>query len=196
MPKQGDQPEHPFAGTQATQMLKDGLTRAADDRGLSTRAAARELGYKATVVISHMATGRAPIPLDRAVEIAQVVGLDVPTFYAAVLEQRYPGSLAILRLDGRQRSLDDDFLEELQVIAGGRLSDLSADHKDLIREVVSARSPKRRWLSLLELPVILLLRRLRPDLPQSGMRPADAEALEQALRSRSAPASSRGNSQP
>jgi hypothetical protein len=177
MPTDAADCDFPFKGTEATKMLKAGLERAADERGLSTRAAARELGYKATVVISHMATGRVPIPLDRAVEIAEVTGLDPRKFYIAVLEQRHPGSAGILGLGSTAGEVTDSFAEELQVIAGCRLTELPVEHKAVIREVVSERHPRRRWLSLAELSVIAMLRRYRPRLTEEGLAPGEFERI-------------------
>jgi hypothetical protein len=173
--------DQPFKETAATQMLHTALQRAAKERGLSTRAAARELGYKATVVISHMATGRVPIPLERAVEIAQVVGLDPPAFYAAVLEQRYPGSSEMLGLANRNVERPGTFVSELTVLAGCGLEELPEEHRRILREVVSERAPARRWLSIAELPTVLALRRLRPDMSKHGLTHDDIVAIRSAL---------------
>lgn len=54
-----------WADTAAAKMLLSGLERARDQMGLSVRQLAKSLGYKQAVVLSHMATGRAPIPIDR-----------------------------------------------------------------------------------------------------------------------------------
>jgi hypothetical protein len=169
--------EFPFRGTAATEMLKQGLLKAASERGLSTRAAARELGYKATVVISHMATGRVPIPLDRAFEIAEVIGLDPRPFYIAVLEQRHPDSAEILSLDSDVRMATDSFAAELQMIAGCSLNELPDEHKAVMREVISERHPRRRWLSLAELSVVATLRRYRPRLAEAGLTPNELDRI-------------------
>lgn len=162
------------------EMLRDGLRRAAHERGMSTRAAAKELGYSATVVISHMATGRVPIPLDRAVEIAGVVGLDKSTFYSAVLEQRHPGSAEILGL-GAPPNGSDAFFAELNLIAGCELAELPDEHKTVIREVVSERHPRRRWLSFPGLSVMEALRRHRPRLEEEGLSAAELERIADVL---------------
>jgi hypothetical protein len=178
MPTDAADCDFPFKGTEATKMLKAGLERAANERGLSTRAAARELGYKATVVISHMATGRVPIPIDRAVEIAEVVGLDPRKFFMAVLEQRHPGSTEVLRLPSQIGSSSNPFTAELELLAGSALGHLPEEHKRVLREVVSDRSPARRWLSIAELPTILLLRQLRPEISAQGMPQDDLAGIE------------------
>jgi hypothetical protein len=171
----------PFKGTEATNMLKAALDTIADERGLSNRAVARQLGYKATVVISHMATGRVPIPLERAVEIASVVGLDPRQFFLAVLEQRHPGSMSVLGAHALTSVSPDAFSAELEVLAGSKLGELPEEHKRIIREVVSERAPARRWLSIAELPTILLLRRLRPEMSKHGMPRDDLRGIEASL---------------
>ena len=63
--------EHQYASTSAAQMLAHGLRSASQERGTSLREIGRRLKYKQPVVLSHMATGRVPIPLDRAAAIAR-----------------------------------------------------------------------------------------------------------------------------
>jgi hypothetical protein len=177
MPTDAADCDFPFKGTEATKMLKAGLERAANERGISTRAAARELGYKATVVISHMATGRVPIPLDRAAEIAEVVGLDPRDFYLAVLEQRHPGAAEILGSGESDDPYGDRFAAELSLLAGCALGALSQEHKHVLREVVAERSPSRRWLSVAELPAILMLRSVRPGMREHGLTPSEIRKI-------------------
>ena len=57
--------DYPLKETVATRMLAKALEDAARDRDLSQRQIARQLGYKGSVVLSHMALGRVPIPIDR-----------------------------------------------------------------------------------------------------------------------------------
>jgi hypothetical protein len=87
---------------------------------------AGQLGYKSAVVLSHMRTGRLPIPIDRAGEIAKMVGLEPARFLILVLEQRYPD------VDFKRAFKKDDepgaasslpvgvgvFLKEVEVAAG------------------------------------------------------------------------------
>lgn len=82
---------YPLAHTQASKMLGEAFERIREQKGLSQRQVAAMLGYKASVVLSHMASGRAPIPIGRAPELAQVLDLDPAEFLLAVLEQREPG---------------------------------------------------------------------------------------------------------
>lgn len=176
--------DFPYENTRATQLLKAGLARAADQRGLSTRAAARELGYKATVVISHMATGRVPIPLDRAAEIAEVIGLPPREFFLAVLEQRHPGAEKVLENFDQRTSRSDNFANELAMLAGCDLDRLSDEHKRILREVVCDRAPARRWLSLAELPTVAALREVWPSFSERGLPKAELGGVERFLKSR------------
>lgn len=167
--------DNPFAESEAAQMLSAAL----DESGLSTREVARRLGYKATVVISHMATGRVPIPLDKAADIAKAVSLDPSRFVKAVMVQRHPDAAKFLSSTGTPGAHSDPLCAELTLLAGCDLSELSDDHKKVLREVVADKSPARRWLSLAELPTILMLRGRRPRMSESGI-PAGELALIQA----------------
>ena len=174
--------EFPFKETAATEMLKAALQNAQDERGLSTRAVARKLGYKASVVISHMQTGRVPIPLDRAADIAEVVGIDPREFLLAVLEQRHPGSLKVLGANESTTASPQHFVAELEVLAASRLDDLPEEHKRVLREVVTDKAPARRWLTIAELSTMLLLRRVRPDFATHGIPQDDLSGIEAFLK--------------
>jgi len=178
--QQGEANVLEFKETVAAQMLRTALDKAAE-RGVSTRAVARQLGYKATVVISHMATGRVPIPLDRAAKIAEVVGMDTRRFFLAVLEQRHPGSTAVLGAQDYAAAAPDPFAAELELLAGSSLGELPEEHKRVLRDVVSDRAPARRWLSAAELPTVLLLRRLRPGFSEHGITREDLSGIEALL---------------
>ena len=69
----------------AVRMLSAALAIASRERGLSLRKAGALLNYRQPVVLSHMATGRAPIPIDKAEEIADVLGMDPAEFLKAVV---------------------------------------------------------------------------------------------------------------
>jgi hypothetical protein len=173
-----DRDEFPFHDSRAAQMLRTGLLQAAQDRGLSVRGAARELNYKSSVVISHMQNGRVPIPLDRSVEIARVVGLPEDAFCLAVLDQRHPDVIPAIT---RALSLghgQDGFYGELQALAGSPLEALPAGHQRILREVVSARNPEGRWLEPPEVPVIQMLRAFRPEMVEHGLSADDFMAIK------------------
>jgi cyanate lyase len=152
-----------LADSHAARMLSDGLARASQERGLSLRKIAASLGYKQAVVLSHMATGRAPIPIDRAAELADALDIDRRTFVLAVLAQRHP------TVDWHEIARPSDLdprdvrlVEELEAILGHPVSELESEHRMVFREVASDRAPARRWLSVHELPLVEAMReRLR-----------------------------------
>ena len=166
-------------GTRAQLMLDEGLRRA-QAAGRSQRTVAGELGYKSSVVLSHMGSGRVPIPVDRARDIAVNLSLDGDAFILAVLEQRYP--------DIDFRSLfnvaysSNRTVAKLEGAAGCSLDTLPSEVLSVLEEVVAARNPRRRWLAPAELATMDLIRGLRPDSPYSGLSDDDRLAIERALR--------------
>lgn len=157
-------------------MLADGLRRASADRDLSLRQIGKRLGYSQAVVLSHWATGRAPIPIDRAIDIAREVGLPQKQFLLAVLEQRHTDvDWSLITSPG------DEFVVELEALARRPLAALNADQQQVMREVACDPSPGRRWLTPAEIPVIETLRERRPLLRTEGLSPHDKRALREAL---------------
>jgi transcriptional regulator with XRE-family HTH domain len=168
--------DYPHAKSDAAKMLADGLKTAASERGLSLREIGRRLGYRQPVALSHWATGRTPIPIDRAVEIAGAVGLPRKQFLLAVLEQRHSDvDWSIVTTPG------DEFAVQLEDLAGGPSSALNTDQRAIMREVVRDPSPARRWLSVAEIPVIDAVRELRPLVRTEGLSSGDKKALREAL---------------
>jgi hypothetical protein len=156
-------------------MLADGI-RAASAGGLSVRQLGKRLRYRQAVVLSHMANGRVPIPLDRALDIAREVGLPAKEFLLAVLEQRHSQvDWSLITAPG------DHFIEELESLAGKPLSAVNAEQRHVMREVVCDPRPARRWLSLAELPAIEVLRERRPHVRTEGLNAEDKESLRRAL---------------
>jgi hypothetical protein len=165
---QGDSADYPLANSEATRMLAEGLKAADEEKGLSQRTIAKMLNYKSSVVLSHMALGRVPIPIDRALEISRLLKLDSAKFLLAVLQQRHP-DIDFIRLLGagkvasRAPTKSDSYLkEELEAIAGRSLDDLPVDKADVMREVVGDANPARRWVSFNELPTVELIRQKKP----------------------------------
>jgi transcriptional regulator with XRE-family HTH domain len=156
--------EHRYANTAAARMLADGLRSAAQERGLSLREIGRRLGYKQPVVLSHMAKGRVPIPIDRAPEIAHQVGMRPDRFLEAVLHQHHP-QIEWGLITGTERA------------AGKSVSELSAGHQQVIREVVQDQKPEERWLAIPEIAAVKLLRELFPNMRKSGLSEEDQDAL-------------------
>ena len=171
---------YPLKDTRATIMLAEAM-KAAQVSGRSQRdIATKNLGYKSSVVLSHMTAGRVPIPIDRAEEIASALGMDTQTFQLAVLEQRFPDVDFKTLFNVAYSS--DRTVGRLEAVAGCSLNDLPADTRAMLDEVVAARNPKRRWLEPAELATIDLIRRLRPDSPSEGLSEVDRQAIEKALR--------------
>jgi hypothetical protein len=170
--------EYPYASSQAAQLLAGALRRKAEEERISVRAIGKQLGYKQAVVLSHMANGRVPIPVDRATDIARAVGLPEREFLIAVLEQRHD------EVDwGLITSSSDEFVDELEAIAGQPLSTLSPEHRQVVREVVAEPRPQRRWLALAEVPLVEAIRNTVPQVRSDGMPRWMIEKLTSALRS-------------
>jgi hypothetical protein len=176
--------DYPLANTQASRMFAEALERAADENGQSQRQLAKILNYKSSVVLSHMALGRVPIPIDRAMDFARLLKLDPEKFVLAVLEQRHP-DIDFKRLFGvtsKQKSVakggrESFTLDELESIAGNALDDLPVDQINVMREVASDPKASRRWLTLSELQTIDLIRQSKPE----GLTPAERSKLKQFL---------------
>lgn len=173
------QTDYPLRGTRAQVML-EGAMKAAQAAGRSQRDVANELGYKTSVVLSHMTVGRVPIPIDRAKDIAAALGLDSNKFLLAVLEQRFP-EVDFSTLFNISYS-SDKTVQRLESIAGCSLDELPVETLAVLEEVVAARNPRRRWLAPVELPSVELVRSLRPDSQFSGLNDEDRRSIEKALR--------------
>lgn len=170
--------DYPYASSQAAQMLAEGLRRAAADRSLSVRQIGKRMGYSQAVVLSHWATGRTPIPIDRAIDVAREVGLPKKQFLLSVLEQRHKDvDWSLITSPG------DEFVVELEDLAGRPLSALNADQQHVLRETVCDPNPARRWLSAAEIPIMELIRERRPLVRSEGLSPRDRKTLKQALKS-------------
>lgn len=165
--------EHRWAETPAARMLASGLRVAAMERGLSLREIGRRLDYKQPVVLSHMATGRVPIPLDRALDIAREVGLPEKQFLQEVLQQRHPD------VDWRLiTAAADPFVDELETVARKPLSDLSVEHQRVLKDVVRDPAPDSRWLSVHEIAALQQLRKIFPHMQREGLSSDDRSLLD------------------
>lgn len=157
-------------------LLAGALAEMATSKRISLREIGRRLGYKQPVVLSHMSSGRTPIPLDRAGEIARAVELPERKFVLSVLEQRHQG------IDWRSISAnEDEFIDELVNIAGTWLGDLPSEQRSVLREVVADSQAGKRWLTIAELGAIQLIRDLRPHLRTEGLTTGDRRAIREAL---------------
>lgn len=170
-----------WADTAAARMLLAGLDRAREERGLSVRQLAKTLGYKQAVVLSHMATGRAPIPLDRAEQFAAALEIDPGKFLRAVLEQRHPDVNWELITADASATAADNLAAQLEIILNAPLSDLTVEQRRVLREVAADRSPGRRWLSVHELPIIEEIRSRRGSAGDGGLSDEEIDAILAAL---------------
>ena len=169
--------DYPLADTAAARMLSEGLARAKDENGLSVRQIGKLMNYKTAVVLSHMATGRVPIPIDRAMQMADLLKLDSKSFLLAVLRQRHPEvDWGIVIGSGRSAAA-----MELEAVLGARLKDLSQEQRAVMREVAAEPRPRRRWLSVHELHAVEVLREMRPSVSSNGLSAADTEVLRERL---------------
>ena len=162
-------------------MLRSAFDRAHRERRLSIRMLAKQLDYKQATVLSHMASGRVAIPLERAPDIARAVGIPPSIFLAAAVAQRLPKEDHLLLVEQDSATLSQGLAADLQVIAGVELDRLSDEHKAILKEVVSDAHPQRRWLSVAEVPIVTLIRRHRPQFSQDGISEKDRSAIETVL---------------
>lgn len=173
--------DYPLADTTAARMLSEGLARAKHEQGLSIRQIGKQMGYKTAVVLSHMALGRAPIPIDRAEELSDNLGIDKAAFLQAVVRQRHPGISWHLLTEGRRLSASDNLANELEAVLGCTLKDLSNEQRAVMREVAAEARPRRRWLTVHELHAVEVLRVAVPEMRTEGVPSADLTAIQALL---------------
>lgn len=173
-----------YRDSAAARLLSAGLANAANEEGLSQRSLAKLLGYKQSVVLSHMALGRVPIPLERAVQLADLLGIGKREFLMAVLAQRLPDvDWSEIIASGATENQDGGFVSSLEIIARGPLDGLSLTQKSVMREVARDTYAGERWLSVHEVPSVALLRSLRPGMRTNGLLAEDQEAIRAVLTS-------------
>ena len=173
--------DYPLADTAAARMLSEGLARAKDENGLSVRQIGKLMNYKTADVLSHMATGRVPIPIDRAMQMADLLKLDSKSFLLAVLRQRHPEVDWGIVIGSGRSAAADSLAMELEAVLGARLKDLSQEQRAVMREVAAEPRPRRRWLSVHELHAVEVLREMRPSVSSNGLSAADTEVLRERL---------------
>lgn len=174
-----------LADSEAARMLSAALSKASSEHGLSLRKIAPLVGYKQAVVLSHMATGRIPIPFEKAEKIAEVLGMNARDFLRAILKQRHP-EVSWSLISGSEIEYSDDFLGGLAEGLNGQALTLNQDQLAVIREIAADPDPRRRWLSSEEAAAIEILRSAqatseslgKPDLeapPIPSRHPATSE---------------------
>lgn len=172
--------DYPLADSEATKILAAGLERLQRETGATQKEVATRLNYRTSVVLSHMALGRVPIPIDRANDIARELGLDPSRFLLATLKQRHP-EVDFEALFGVQMRQESALASELSAIAGESLDQLPAPTKEILRDVVATRQPERRWLSSTELPIVEMIRQRYPNVRREGLGPDDRQQLVSCL---------------
>ncbi len=180
MPNEQSNSDYPLADDPATKMMAAGFERLKDEEGLTQRELANRLGYRTSVVVSHMASGRVPIPIDRAFDIANVLRLDPKRFMLAILEQRFP-SANIRELLGVQFVSGGRVAAHLELLAGIELDDLPGETLSVMEQVISTVRPQRRWLSVEELALVEHLRRRFPSLKKRSLGGAELMQLERCM---------------
>lgn len=154
-------------------MLRSGLANYASQPGKSIRKLGTQLGYKQAAILSHMASGRVPIPLDRAVDLAAALDLDVTTFVASVLKQRHPEAYEVLA-----RAPSED---RFAFVHSANALDLTPAHDRVIREVMRDARPQERWMTIPELETMERIRATQPKISTYGLSQEELQALERAL---------------
>jgi len=170
--------DYPLSDSPAARMLAEGLSRAKDEQGLSIRQIGRQMGYKTSVVLSHMALGRVPIPIDRVEELAGILKLDKRSFLQAVVRQRHPDVSWELLAESGHALGTDNLAQELQAVLGARLQDLNREQRSVMREVAAEHSPRRRWLSVHEIHAVEALRELFPHIGTEGVASEDLNKIQ------------------
>ena len=173
---------YPFSESPAARMLAEGLARAKEEQGLSVRQIGKLMNYKTAVVLSHMATGRVAIPIDRAAELADILKMDKKSFISEVLRQRHPDLPWGLIMRSGQDLGADSLAHELEAVLGARLKDLNREQRAVMREVASENAPRKRWLTVHELHAVEVLREMRPSVSSDGLSAADLATLREGLR--------------
>ncbi|RYY28379.1 MAG: XRE family transcriptional regulator [Sphingomonadales bacterium] len=172
--------DFPYLDTQAARMLASGIQRASVRDGISLRQLGKRLGYKQAVVLSHMASGRVPIPIDRAQDLATTLEVDPKMFLAAVLDQRHPDVDWAL-ITGMHDTAGSTFHLAADLTGGRAVDELTPGQRAVMREVAADPQASRRWLSVHEVEAVEMLRELRPTMVREGLGPGDRRALRDAL---------------
>jgi len=97
---------------------------------------------------------------------------------AAVVAQKVPGAEDLLAV-GEEQTFGLAF--DLTQIAGVTLDGLTVEQKAVLKEVAADPSPRRRWLSVAEIPFVTLVRKSRPNVQIEGLPERDAVRLRRAL---------------
>jgi hypothetical protein len=151
-----------YADSRAAAMLAEGLKRYTAQHPGGLRAVAADLEIKQATVLSHMATGRIGIPLDRATELASKLEINVADFCLAVLEQRAP--TVYKALDDELVLLESSRLPTglREVLAGVTSDRITDEHTQIIGEILATKRPAEKWMRPLEDDIVRVVRDIFP----------------------------------
>jgi len=167
-------PDLPFGGTRAAEMLAASLKRyTAENRG-GLRALAARVGMKQATVLSHMGTGRIGIPLDRVQQLAEILDLDPHEFAAAALDQRAPGLFQFVA--SATSTAQEPTVDQLYKIVG-RVSGLQPEQVSAIQHILRSGNPKARWSTGTEAELVDYVRKYFPF----GLSDSDLAAVKSAI---------------
>lgn len=175
--------DYPYAHTRAAVMLSAAIDAMKERGDGSLRQIAGRLGYKSAVVLSHLRTGRLPIPIDRVSDIARATKMDEGRFLLAVLEQRHPDVdfLSLLATEAGTKAKNDQRNDAVQALIGKAAPDLNRDQVGVIREVAADPAPRKRWCGVNEALVLDFLRTELPEIARNGLTAKDQQTLKTAL---------------
>lgn len=171
--------DYPLANTEACRMLAKALEQANEEKGWSQRSVAKMLNYKNSVALSHMAIGRVPIPVDRAIDFARLLKMEQSEFLIAVLQQRHPEIdfkrvlASFSKPSGKSKSNDSMLVTELEAISGVPMDELPVATINVLRDVVADKNGARRWMRMGEVPLIEHIRKSKPE----GLSPSETKRL-------------------
>jgi len=170
--------EHPFPylDTEAALMLRTALDHHKRSKKVSLRQLSKQLGYKQSAILSHMANGRVAIPLDRAEELADALQMSKPHFLSAVIKQRHSNFFDAVSKVAASSVSNANF-------AGSDWQSLNEAQARVIREVVRDKYPDERWLTPHEVAFMCEIRKLFPDIGIKGLSENEFARVKSALQS-------------
>lgn len=167
----------PFADTEAAILFRTLLDQYVHRNNSSLRRLAAELGYKQSTVLSHMASGRVPIPIDRAAEFADHLNIPRATFLSAVLKQRHPDVLEAVAANVGGPNQQHYLSDSLRI----QNSKMTKSQQRIVQEVLRDYCPEERWLTPAEVPLISFLRNTIPEIFEQELSAAQRHALTEAI---------------
>lgn len=176
-PRAAPETPFPFADTEASMLFRALLDQYVHRNNSSLRKLAAELGYKQSTVLSHMASGRVPIPIERAAEFADHLNVPRATFLPAVLKQRHPDVLEAVAA-----TVGEPYQQHhLSSSVGIQNSKMTKSQQRIVQEMLRDSYPEERWLTPAEVPLINFLRNATPEIFEHDLSAAQRRALKDAI---------------